>query len=238
MGWESLQGVIYFVLALIATLTAVLGLVFVNHLFKKRAKETISNSYTFFFSALGFGYACFALAELCWFLIFKLFGESASGSMPDFYWVIGAVSLFLGFTVFYIFASSKQGKGHRILILIILFAVSSMILYYLLGVNIIPHDTSSGQMFLGYFYPMMSALILISSVGVYLFMSREEAFSTPLLLMVIANVLFFIGDLLYSYAAFESIYGFIGLFSDSVYVLAYLSCCLSFYYFLNRIKRE
>ncbi|MEK6938661.1 MAG: hypothetical protein AABX04_06460 [Nanoarchaeota archaeon] len=238
MGLESLQGGIYFVLALIATLTAVLGLLFVNHLSKKRAKETISNSYSFFFLALGFGYACFALAELSWFLIFKLFGESASGSMPDFYWVIGAVSLFLGFTVFYLFTSSKQGKGHWIIILMILFALSSLILYYLLGANVIPHDTSTGQTFLGYFYPMISALILISSIGAYFFMANHEDFSTPLLLMVIANALFFTGDLTYSYASFESVYGFIGFFSDLIYILAYLSCCLSFYYFLTRIKGE
>ena len=106
---STLQDSLYLVTLIIAGLTAILGFMVVNHLLKAKSKKVFDNKVVVVFSLLSFGYICFALAELAWYLLFKVFEQIPTVSMPDFYWVLGSGALLLAFTLFSVHIHQNHG---------------------------------------------------------------------------------------------------------------------------------
>jgi len=224
---ESFQKELYLLTLVIAGITAVLGFLVVHQFLRRKSSEKLSNTRVVIFSLLAFGYTCFALGELSWYVIFDIFKQLPSVSMPDLYWVAGSVSLLAGFML-YSFTLFKQRqelqKGLLIIFLEIVFF--GVMLYYVLGANIIHENNAPGQIFLGYYYPLVSAFILLSSLSIY-FLSRDQPFGSSWLYLLSANLAFFVGDLLYTYSAFRG-YGLVGALSDIFYIAAYGLCSFFF----------
>src|SRR3989338_7218304 len=215
MVFESAQQILYLITLIAAGFTALAGLSVVHRFTLKKTALSYSNVFVFIFALLAFGYSCFALAELTWYLIFEVFDQFPSVSMPDFYWVIGSVSLLIAFTTFslYMFKQHKSlGKGS--LFLFLGGAVFAGILYFALSGTVVDLSKGKGHLFLGYFYPIASALILVASASVYLFFEKVEHFGKFLMYLLFANLAFFIGDVLYTYYSFKSVYGITGVLSD------------------------
>lgn len=235
MVWGDLQSGLYLITLILALSTAILGLISANTLFKNKLKELFSDINFFIFFFLIFGYICFALAELCWYLLFKLLGEMPSASMPDVYWIAGSVFLLIAFVTFSAHMHKNQGSYVHVLSSIILTAVIlGLVIVYVYIIN--AGGATVGNIFLGYFYPIMSSLILISSLSVFLFYKNIGLFKTNFLLLVLANLAFLGGDLLYVYITFTGGYGSAGILSDILYIAAYSLCTVSFLSLLIKTK--
>lgn len=219
---ESLQGLLYGITMIFALLTTLLGIFLLNTLFKNKLEELFTDKNFFVFFFLIAGYALFAAGELGWYLIYRVFGDPPVGSMPDVYWVMGQVFLFLSFLALSIQLYRTYG-GYQKLTLVL---ITGIIL--IAGIIfIVSTQTTSG--FLAYFYPLASVLIVLASLQVPLFLHQIPHWGMPLFLLFLTNVGFLVGDLLYISSTAQGVYGTLGVLSDGVYILAYL---LSAYAFL------
>ena len=230
----AIQESLYLTTLFVASITAILGLILVNHLIK--TKKYFDNRLVFIFSFLTFGYVCFALAELAWYLLFKVFNQAPTVSMPDFYWVMGSLSLLLGFSTFSFHTHREHGDIRTTMLLLVFgTVVLGAVLYYVLGSNI---GSTEGSVFLSYYYPIMSSLILIASLSVYLFQEKIALFHANLLLLFIANIAFLLGDLFVIDNSAVSGFGLTGILPESMYILAYILCAYSFLSMLLKTRTQ
>ncbi len=234
----DVQGVLYFVTLLFAVFTAITSFLVVHELFRNKSKLLFSNILPVVFSLLAFGYACFALAEVTWFVIFDIFNQLPSVSMPDLYWFVGSLSLLAGFATFSSHMYQQHGQlGKGIALLSITALVLGFLLYFVLSSYLIPTGKPRDEIFVGYFYPITSLLILISSVSVYLFFDRVQQVGNVLLILALANLAIFVGDVLYTYYKFDNIYGTTAMASDVLYALAYLLCAGALFTLWRKIRQ-
>jgi hypothetical protein len=239
MAGEELQTPLYIITLIFSGITAVLGIYFIHLLFEKKYRSLFSGTVRFIFTALTIGYVFFALAELSWYLIFNVFNQLPSVSMPDFYWVVGDVFLLLGFITFSFYMHREHGNWSKSSFLIIFSLVVIFgVIFYLSMVDLTSVEKNSGVVFLSYYYPLVSSLILISSTNVYLFFDKIDKFKTSLLFFMIANIGFLIADLLYIYYSANNIYGLPGILSDVLYIITYLLCSGSFLFLILDVKEE
>lgn len=236
--WETFQKDINILLSVLAALTAVLGAILTSHLYKNKSRPLFNNVFLLIFTFLTFGYVCYALAELSFYLIFEAFGQMPVVSMPDFYWFVGSISLLTGFIIFSIHLYKQQRETNKMWLVFGLGgAVLSLLLYYILSTRVIEGSQGAGKSFFGYFYPIISALILIASLNVYWFLEKVEKFGASLLYLLVANAAFFLGDLLFTYYSFKGGYGIVGALSDFCYAGAYLLFSLAFYVLIKNIRK-
>ena len=233
---STLQDSLYLVTLIIAGLTAILGFIVVNHLLKAKSKKIFDNKVVVVFSLLSIGYICFALGELAWYLLFEVFGEAPVVSMPDFYWVLGSGALLLAFTLFSVHIHQNHGDAKTGMLLLVVGAVLlGAVIYYINGVDV---GSTEGSVFLGYYYPIASVLILIASISVYIFEDKINAFRGNLLLFLVANIAFLLGDLLYINYSVAGTFGVIGVVSEVLYMVAYFLCGYSFLWLLLRTQES
>ena len=226
----------YLVTVIVAALTALLGIIVVNHLLRAKSKKIFDDKVVFVFSLLSFGYICFALAELTWYLLFRVFEQIPAVSMPDFYWVAGSVALFVAFSTFSIHIHRNHGNAKTSLLLLAVgVLILGAVLYYVTGIDV---GNTEGSIFLSYYYPLASALILIASASVYLFEDKIDAFRGDLLLFLVANIGFLLGDLMYINYSVSGVFGAMGVASELLYIVAYFLCGYSFLWLLLRTRES
>lgn len=213
MTLDGLQRPLFLLTVIVATITALLAMYAVHRMLKNKSDPARKIAVAVL---LSFGYGLFAMGELTWYLLYDVFKQLPHTSMPDFYWVIGQLCLLAGFLL-YSWDAYRERETHGAWIQLGLALIFSIVLYLFLGPLI--SGKSAGQVFLGFFYPVMSALILVASISIYLFSSER-----PLLMFVAANAGFLIGDVLYIYYSATGGYGLLGVLSDLLYVAAYGLC--------------
>lgn len=220
----DLQVTLNFITVIFAFLSAVFGIAVVNALFKNKLKMLFSDEKFFVFFFLIAGYAVFALGELTWYLIYMVFEVNPSVGMPDFYWVTGAFFMLISFIVLSSMLYRSYGQKQKLLPL----AASGALLLILVSLYVYaagsggPEDGS----FLSYFYPLSTALILISSANLLLFYRYLGSVEINLLPLFFANIGFLGGDLLYAY---WGVSGFLGVLAQVFYVLAYGLSAFAFF---------
>ncbi|MBI2661928.1 hypothetical protein HYX11_00530 [Candidatus Woesearchaeota archaeon] len=238
MAFENFQSIILFTTLFLSALTAIFGFTLVHKLFKNREKMRLNNLTLISFSLIAFGYSCFAFAEMTYFVIYDIFNQTPSASMPDLYWFFGAISLFLGFTIFSIYLYNKHSQLKKgIVLLLSAGAIMGILLYYVLTTTIMAEGKSPEETFLGYFYPIASGLILISSASIFLFFERLDEIEITLLYLLFANIGIFLSDILYTYYTFQGVYGSIGALSDTLAAVAYGLCTYAFFSLVMKIKQ-
>ena len=227
----DLQGALNLVTLIFALLTVIFGILLINILFKNKLKELFSDRKFFIFFFLIFGYALFALGELTWYLIFKVFEETPAAGMPDFYWVTGAFFMLISLVALSGELYKSYGQTQKLLPLAVLGSI--LLLLVIVYVSIAgPKDAEGSEIFLGYFYPVMTSLILISSTNLLLFYKHLESFEANLVFLFFANIGFLGGDLLYAY---WGISGFWGALANFFYVLAYGLSAFAFFTLLVKL---
>ena len=237
MVLENLQSTFYVITLILAALTGVFSYLLISKLWRNRSK--IDTPVLIVFILLSFGYACFALAELSWYMLYGFIERLPSASMPDLYWFVGSLALVLGYGYFSIAMYKEHGHLDRGLILLFSFGlVGGIILYYILSQGIVDSGSNQLAIFFGYYYPISSLLILIASVSVYLFFDKLNTLGTPLLMLAMANLATFIADSIYSYYSFKNIYGLLGVTSDLLYIISYLIYVISFYLLWKNVQGE
>ncbi|MEK6846309.1 MAG: hypothetical protein AABY26_06100 [Nanoarchaeota archaeon] len=240
MAFESLQGVFSTVILLCAGIAALLGLIFVNKLFKKKSQQ-LDGIVLFTFSFLTLGYIALALGELTRFLLFSVFKQPPAISMPDLYWVVGGLSLLIAYVVFSVHLHRKYAEsGKAVALAIISVAVLAVLLFYFSSVDFFS-GTGTGEKFLGYYYPIISSLVLVASLSVYLYIGKVSTFKEGLLFFIPANIATLIGDMLYNYYnymdyATQGIYGLVGMGADVLYVIGYALFAIGFLALFLKLK--
>jgi len=232
---NSLQGPLYGVTLIVALFAAFFGIRVVD---KMAAKKTaVQGKGRIIFSFLAFGYALFALGELAFYLLFDVFSQFTEADMPDFYWISGTIFMFMGFLIFTISMFKNHGDAKKAGFLFILgIIILGGIIFF---VNTI-HSTTGNvteSVFLNYYYPIMSALILILSVSALIFMDKVGEYKNIFLYLMVANLGSLIGDILYVIYTNMDNYGLIGIVSDLSYIIAYGLVAIAFMKLVSMIKR-
>ena len=219
----DLQTALYFVTLVFAFLSAILGILAVNTLFKDKLRELFSDGKFFIFFFLIVGYVLFALGELSWYLIYRVFEKVPETGMPDFYWVTGAFFMLLSFVALSYMLYKNYGQTQRLVP--ILAGGSIFVVLVIAYVSIVGNETVEST-FLTYFYPLMTSLILISSTHLFLFFKHLDSIEANLIYLFFANIAFLGGDLLYAYWGLS---GFLGSLANLFYVLAYALSAFAFF---------
>ncbi len=198
MVLEQLGDVLYLTTVLFALLTALFGLFMLNTLFGNKIKDLFSDKNFFIYFSLVVGYSLFAMGELTWYLIFKVFGKVDPASMPDVYWTLGSAVLVLSFFAF----ALTLHRTHRDLNKIMLMVVGGLVLlggviFYLSGINLADLAANRGHVFIGFFYPIADCFIIAFGSIIPIYYSKIEHFRSSLLLLFFASVGILIADLLY-----------------------------------------
>ena len=237
MALDHLQDPIYFVLLILAGLTAVLGFLLVHHLKKIKSEQHSDRVVSFTFNFLAWGYSLFALAEISWYLIFGYTKQLPSASIPELYWILGSFVLLMGFIYFSVAMHKEHGKiGKGLTIMGIAGIISGVVLYLILS-STLSHTKAEGiELFLIYFYPILSTLILVFSINVYLFFDKIKGWGTAFFLLVTANIANLAADLTFNYSGLEFGYGTLSLISDGLYTLGYLLCVIAFGYLILKVR--
>jgi len=226
------------VIALAATIAALFAFLVVYSLFKKensRTNKILKTTFILFCMAMIF----YAAGEWTWLIYHKMLGIDPYPSLADLFYLPGylfEIAAFIYLTV-KLFSSSKIiGKG--ILFLTIGTFIITGMTFSILAFLIIPYQdwNSSLESLLNIIYPVSSAVILISSIPVYL-MFHKQAISRPILLLAVSALLNYIGDLLFSYYSWKEIYGVIGMLSDSAYILGYVCFAAALMIFYLSLKK-
>ena len=208
---ESIQHGLNLITLLAAAITVVVGIHLIHFLSMRKVSGNFSNKWLIIFYFMAFGYALFAAGDLAWYLIFNLLKQAPGVSMPDFYWVLGSFCTLMAFGT--LFFSSRIGMRSGMFLLITVAAVA--ITWFV--VNTIIASVSV----LGYYYPMVSMLVSMLSLGAYL-SARRMQIGIPLGTFVVANFCVTIADIFFSYTSFQQTYGFAGLIADLFYLAGYV----------------
>lgn len=236
---EEIQRPLLTLVLVFSGAAALLGVILLQLLFKPEAKKLFSGTMRFVFTALAIGYVLFGLGELSNYLIFDVFKQLPSVSMPDFYWVLGQILVLCGFITFSVYLHKQYGNWTKFFALIFLALILiTGIWYFLFSLDLSLLGGGNAKIFLGYFYPLTSSFILVASINIFLFFNRIDYFRTSLTLFLLANVALLSADLLFAYYMIKGGYGWVGVFSDSFYILTYLLCSLSFLSLILNIKNS
>ncbi len=229
MVLELLQGFFNITTVLFALSTAVCGILVLNSLFKDKLQNLFDDKTFFIFFLLVAGYILFALGELTWYLTFKLFSEVPPASMPDFYWVSGSLILIFAFgtlsTLYHHQNKDINKIGFTLGLAVVL--VGGVVLY-LTTIDLTQLAQSRGHVFIGFFYPIASSLLVVFSATILFYLQHIHHFRTSLKLFFLANVGILIGDLLYVSNTVAVKGGFLEILLGLVYTLAYLASTFSF----------
>lgn len=237
MALEALQSGLYLTGVFVAFITAVIGIIFLNVLFRNKLKDLFTDRNFFIFFFMIFGYLLSALGELLWFLIFVVFGEVAPAGMPDVYSVAASLFILLSFVLLTITMFKTYGESKKITGLLAAGAVLVVAVILYNSVQGIFQDAKTGgHLFLAFFYPITTSLIVTFSASVLFFWRKMEVFGQSLLLLFIANVAFLLADVLYIDTTLHG-YGVLGILSSMSYIAAYGLSSLAFIALLLKARR-
>ncbi|MFH2028449.1 MAG: hypothetical protein ABIJ08_04885, partial [Nanoarchaeota archaeon] len=179
-------------------------------------------------------------AEISWSIIDELMGQNPQLGFPEYFWIMGALFFMAGFAYFTVYTYKKyQASKKSIITLVLVTLVSAAIVTYLIGNFIVGFQEGESvfEIFLDYYYPVTSAIILILSISVYSFYKELEELGKPLLFLALSTVVGFIADMLYTYWSWNDIYGVPGLISDSLYGIDYILSAAAFYLLFRLAKK-
>jgi len=218
-------------IAFSALVGALSGLIVIATLFKNKIKELFDDTNYFLFFFLAIGYTLYALGELSWHLILKTTGEPDANSIADVYWTAGVLAIFCAFAVFAYTMHRRYGEQQHRSWMILGVGLAFAVLMYLFFIII----TATQSYPFGYFYLVMSSLILILSVNILLFRQKIAQMGQGFLLFFfLANVGTFVGDALFLFNITRGVYGLAGVVSSIAYLGSYTLSAIAFITMLIR----
>ncbi len=239
MALEGYQSFIYPVIEIFAFLAAVFAIKTLISIRKQKKDEDIKKILSVVFTLLALSFISAFLAEASWDFMDKVMKKDPTGSIIEIFWVIAyllAISGFLYFGCSMAKANKKLGKGIAAVGTSAVFV--SVLLYYIIASFIMPADIEwSFFTFLNFFYPIGSAVRLISSSFVYVYLKSLKV-ALPILLISLGIFCAFVGDMLYSYESWRNSYGVLGVIYDSLYAVEYMLAFLAFYIFSRKKSSE
>ena len=226
MVMENFEQLISPVIAFSALIAALAGIVLINSLFKDKIKDLFDDSNYFFFFFLCAGYTLYALGEISWYLISITSVQPQANSISDIYWSMGEMIILTAFLVFAFTMHKRYGESqHRKSWIILAASIGFATIMYLFFVN----QNATLPYPFGYFYLVMSSLIMIISINIILFRQKiVQLGQSFLVIFFLANIGMLIGDALFLYINTTGTYGIAGVFSGIAYLGAYALSALAF----------
>ncbi len=225
MVMEGLRGFLALLLPVFAGFAALAGVVVLEGLFRNKLKELFDDTNYFIFFFLVWGYALYALGEVSFYLTNAIFPGQTG--IEDFYWSAGAILILISF-VSLVFTLFRQHPDSRKFTTIALVGsgLLALVLSVLFGVTF----RSAEGHFFGYFYPIISSLIVAFALSVVLFSLQLKEFGSALLVFFLASCAILLGDLFFTYAVAQGTYatGLAGLFGDFFYAAGYALSGIAF----------
>lgn len=237
MALEAIQSGLYLTAVFVAFITAVIGIISLNVLFRDKLKDLFTDKNFFIFFFMIFGYLLSALGELLWFLIFVVFGEVAPAGMQDVYSVAASLCILLSFVLLTVSMVKTYGESKKILkVLAVGAALIIAVILYNSAQGIFQEATTGGHLFLAFFYPVTTSLIVTFSAPVLFFWRRMAVFGPSLLMLFIANILFLFADVIY---ISTTVHGSVtaSILSSLGYITAYGLSSLAFIALLLKARR-
>lgn len=222
----DISDALFLVSIFFAFLTVIFGILCLNTLFRNKLKELFSDHKFFMFFFLLMGYALFAMGELTWYLTARVFEKTPSVGMPDFYWITGALFMFVSFAVLSRSLHQQYGQAKKFL--------PWLVLGSLLVIGVLFYASFAESTFLGYLYPLLTSLILVLSANLVMYSRNLDSFEVHLLYLFFANIGFLIGDLLYGYWGDSTLLGNLStisyIFAYGLSAFAFLTLLMKFYH--------
>lgn len=217
MVTDAIANVLLAFIAISATLAAIAGLVALQGFFHNKLKELFNDVNYFIFFFLVFGYFLYALGELSFYLSKVAFQDTSLIGIQDVYWSAGGVLILVSFiSLAKLLFREQQGSGKLTTLLITGVMIVGFVLAAVFGLI-----GSQSQYFFGYFYPIISSLIVTASLSVVLFYNQLGGFKEVLLLFFLASSGILLGDIFFHYSTTWGVYGVIGLAADISYLAGY-----------------
>ncbi len=235
MALEQYQNILYTTINFFSLLAVILSIVLLFKIFKDKKVSPIKKVLKVFFSFLSIGLLFSLIAEISWDILSSQ-GFSPELGFPDIMWVLSYLLLFFAFTYFSVYLYKKNRRIVTGLAITSILAIFSGFIVFFITYNYITGfeiGNSYLELFLNYFYPIVSLLIFISTISIYLFFNKLKNFGLPFLHLAVAYFFNFWGDILYSYYSWNDIYGWYGVISDSCFAISYLLIAIAFILFLK-----
>jgi len=237
MALEEYQILLYPFIDIFAILTFIFASLLLYKIIGHKEGILHKKTLVIIFSFLAVGFLFDTAAELAWDFTQYILKESPELGIADVLWIIGHLLVLAGFAYFAAYVRKQYGKLKKGLILIVTAgAIPALAIYYLihnfaLGQQI---GKSAFEIFIDYFYPIVSALILVSTLSVYLFFRELKEIGTPMLLFAARAVFVFAADMTYTYYSSKGVYGILGVLSDGFFGIGYVLSALAFYLLIKR----
>jgi len=202
-------------MAVSAGVSALVGIIVLECFFRDKLKDLFDDSNYFVFFFLVLGYVLYSLGELSYFLGNAVFAERSAAGIENFYWAVGGVVVLISFFGLALLQAKKNQQGHKVLILLIIGVVLAFISYSIVQ--------NSGSDFFDYFFPVISSLIVAFSLSSFLFSRSLMSVARPLQFFFLASSLILIGDILFSFPAFDALSDFFYLFGYGLSTVAFIT---------------
>lgn len=228
------QEIIPLLVVISAALAAIMGIVVLERFFRDRLKELFSDTHYFIFFFLVIGYLLYAVGEVSFYITEKIFRETSLMGIADVYWSGGALLILASFIALAVSLYQSQQGGEAKIILMPLMAAGLVLLF------LVFFTFRMGESyFFGYFYPIISALIVAFAANVIFYFSYLGTWAVPLRLFFFASCGILIGDLLFTYGTAHQIYAtsLLGKVGDIFYLGGYSLSGGAFLSFWKRLRQ-
>lgn len=220
----ELQSILALLIVLSAALAAVAGIVVLESFFRNKLKELFSDINYFIFFFLVSGYLLYSIGEISFYLTSVVFGDLSPVGIADIYWSGGAILILVSFAALAVMLFRQYYDSTKFKTMIIIGgALLAFILFLVFGVTL-----REEAYFFGYFYPIISSLIVTFALSAVLFSSQLENFGKALLYLFLASCGILLGDVLFTFIAAKGVYGFVGVIGDISYLFGYVLSFIAF----------
>lgn len=231
---DVLKLVVYVLIDLFAILSTVFSCFVLSKIYKKKGSNGVKKNLIFIFGLFSVGLIFSTLGELSWDFAEFILNVQIYYGFPDFFWMIGLFFIFLGFLGFYLKNSDNKSKSGLVIFstVVVLFILSILLINY-------PKDYNLFELFLYFYYPIITSLTIVFTFPVYLSFRKEKVFGKSLLLFAFAHLSNFIAESIYTFYGWIETYGYINLTYDFFYFMFYFLSSLSLYILIkNWVKKK
>lgn len=238
---ETFQTIIYPIIDILAVLALVLGIRAFILIKRQDRMPEVKTMLSKVFLLFIVGITLWVIAEIGWDVWSFTSGETPDISFLDAFWMLGyffVVPAFLVFTSYVLKKKENLKKG--LLAMIITAVAAGIITFFLINNVMIAGLEGEGwfELLVYFFYPIASAVMVVSASTVYAFFRQIGNLKVPLLLLAIGAAASFFGDTLFTYVDWNEIYGLPGVLSDTFYAIDYGCWAAAFYLFIKRLKGD
>lgn len=213
-----------FLVAIIATISAIAGIFVLQKFFGNRLRELFEDTHYLIIFLLVSGYILYALGETTFYLTQTFTAKTNEIGIQDLYWSFGGIISVIAFFSI----AHKLSKNQNRTQLYVLYALGTASI-----LTFIYYMSQPANSYFDYIYPLLSTLSFIFASSIFLFTHSNEELQTPLEIWAIASFFLLIGDLFFGINPLALTPELATMVSDLAYIGGYAA---SFFAFVELYK--